>query len=187
MAARTKGGVLLARREYVTERFGGAGWRQVLRSLPEADRATLDGSLLASAWYPFELNDRLDRAIAAVLGTGRKEIFKDMGAWSARRNLSGPHKAFLAPGEPDRFLASTSTIYSYYYDVGRRTWQATGATSGVITTHDAETFSETDCLTVIGWYEEALKMCGARTVTMTEPECRARGAACCRYEVRWEV
>jgi uncharacterized protein (TIGR02265 family) len=110
-----------------------------------------------------------------------------MGAWSAKRNLSGPHKAFLAPGKPDRFLANTATIYSYYYDVGRRTWQATGPTSGVIITHDAETFSEIDCLTVIGWYEEALKMCGARTVTMTEPECRARGGACCRYELRWEV
>jgi hypothetical protein len=61
----------------------------------------------------------------------------------------------------------------------------TGAKEAVLTTHDAETFSAPDCLTVIGWYRKALEMCGATTVRIVEEECRARGGAVCRYRVSW--
>ncbi|MEE8277108.1 MAG: hypothetical protein V3R89_00080 [Thermoanaerobaculia bacterium] len=47
--------------------------------------------------------------------------------------------------------------------------------------------AEADCLTVIGWYEEALRMCGAKRVTMTEETCRAKGGPYCRYRVSWEI
>jgi hypothetical protein len=44
-----------------------------------------------------------------------------------------------------------------------------------------------DCLTFIGWYKEALKMCGAASVEVREEECRARGGALCRYRIRWTM
>ena len=56
-----------------------------------------------------------------------------------------------------------------------------------MTTIDAETFSEVDCLTVIGWYKEALKMCGAKAVFMIETRCRARGDDVCQYRVNWQM
>ena len=62
-----------------------------------------------------------------------------------------------------------------------------GEHEGVLTTHDAEAFSTVDCLTVIGWYKEALKMCGAATVEMREEACRAKGDPCCRYRLRWTM
>jgi len=40
-------------------------------------------------------------------------------------------------------------------------------------------------MTVMGWYKQALKMCGARSVDMVEDACRARGGDCCRYVVNW--
>ena len=45
-------------------------------------------------------------------------------------------------------------------------------------TSEAETFSVTDCLTVVGWYKEALKMSGAKHVRIQEEECRAKGGLC---------
>ena len=51
--------------------------------------------------------------------------------------------------------------------------------------YDAETFSVPDCLTVIGWYKEALRMCGASKVTIEEVAYRARGDEFCRYEFSW--
>jgi len=59
--------------------------------------------------------------------------------------------------------------------------------SGIMTTHDAETFSVPDCLTVVGWYRETLKMCGAKNVEMEEETCRAKGGPYCRYRVQWEI
>jgi hypothetical protein len=120
-----------------------------------------------------------------VLGEGAQEIFERIGRASAQQNLSGPHRAFAARRDPAWFMSATDRIYGFYYDTGRRTYEGTGPTSGVITTYAAETFSETDCLTVIGWYKEALTMCGATEVEMTEEACRAKGSPFCRYQISW--
>lgn len=185
MSTNVKGAAILARRTFVSDEYGDGAWTKILDALPVGDREALQGTILASTWHPFELNNRLDSAIVAVLGEGAREIFEKIGRSSARQNLSGPHRAFAARRDPAWFLAATDRIYGFYYDNGRRTYESTGPNSGVITTHDAETFSETDCLTVIGWYKEALEMCGANAVEMTEEICRAGGSPFCRYQISW--
>jgi uncharacterized protein (TIGR02265 family) len=147
----------------------------------------LCGPISNVGWYPFALGQKVDAAIVKVLGKGDQNFFKKVGAASAQSNLTTVHKHFLAPGNPAAFLAHAPLIYRFYYDTGRREYQATGPTSGVLTTYDAETFSHVDCLTVIGWYEEALRMCGAKDVVMVEEECRANGKPHCRYRVHWTM
>ena len=186
MTTKVKGAAILARRTFVGDEYGEGAWTKILDSLPEADREALQGTILASTWHPFELNNRLDSAIVAVLGGGSREIFERIGRASARQNLSGPHRAFAARRDPAWFLSATDRIYGFYYDTGYRTFESTGSNSGMITTFDAETFSETDCLTVIGWYKEALAMCGASEVEMTEEACRANGKPHCRYRISWK-
>ena len=187
MSTQVKGAVLLARRAYVTKDFGDIGWQKVLDELPERSRSTIEGNLLSTQWYPFSVNLDLDATIVKVLGGGNNSIFKDIGAASASENLGGPHRPFLAPGKPDVFLSRTAAIYSFYYDIGRRDYEATGPTSGTMTTFGGETASKNDCLTVIGWYEAALKMCGARQVDMVEDSCRANGDPYCRYQISWQM
>lgn len=185
MSVKVKGAAILSRRAFVVEEYGEDAWARLLEKLDEEDRVQLQGRVLTSSWHPFELNERLDGAIVAELGGGDPAIFERIGARSARGNLTGPHAAFLAEGDPDRFLAATDRIFKFYYDTGHRTYEATGPGSGIITTYEAETSSHTDCLTVIGWYKEALKMCGAENVEMTEESCRAQGGPHCRYRLKW--
>jgi hypothetical protein len=154
--------------------------------MPPGDQELL-AVIVASKWYPFETGERLDRAIVRVLGGGRGSVFEDIGARSARRSLANEHEPFLTPGDPQAFLRFAGVIYRYYYDTGRREYEETGSTSGVLTTYDAETFSTGDCLTVIGWYKVALQMCGAKNVRVVEEECRAAGGSCCRYVVNWDA
>lgn len=187
MAMTVGGGVILSRKAYVQKEFGEGAWNRVLETLPEEDRETLGGLILSVTWYPFDLNERLDKAIVEVLGKGEERIFEDIGAHSAKEALADRHAHLLTPGDPAKFLEKTDRVYSFYYGTGRREYEATGPTSGVMTTYDAETFSKTDCRTVIGWYKEALKQCGARVVTMTEEQCRAEGAEYCRYRIRWAM
>ena len=52
-------------------------------------------------------------------------------------------------------------------------------------TFDAECVTETDCLTVVGWYERALELSGARGGRVEETQCRARGAPHCEYHLSW--
>jgi uncharacterized SAM-binding protein YcdF (DUF218 family) len=104
---------------------------------------------------------------------------------SAETNLSTIHASYLTKGDAHTFLAKSPSIYSLYYETGRREYQRTGPSEGVLTTYEAETFSAPDCLTVVGWYRKALEMCGVPGARITEEECRARGGAVCRYRVRW--
>ena len=180
-----KGSVLKTRMAFVEEEFGPGAGERVLASLSEADRRALH-MLYTIRWYPFDLATRLDDAIVAVLGGGNQDLFERLGAASAEKNLATLHKNLLSPGDPHGFLEKAETIYALYYDLGHREYARTGATSGTITTHDAETFSRTDCRTVVGWYRRALELCGTSNVRVTESTCRARGGPVCRYEFGWD-
>jgi uncharacterized protein (TIGR02265 family) len=181
-----KGSVLRSRLALVKKLGPDDGLDRVLGRLSLQEREVL-GSLLASAWYPFELGKHLDEAIVRELGGGRTAFFEELGAASAEQNLgaAGVHRAFLVPGDPQAFLAKAPMIYSYYYEGGRREYERTGEKEAVLTTHEAETFSAPDCLTVVGWYRRALEMCGAAAPRVVEEECRAQGGAVCRYRLSW--
>ena len=179
-----KGAVLKSRLAFVEEHFGKDGVQRVLQSLGPDDQRPLR-MLFTSNWYPFELGRRLDDAIVRVLGNGRPEFFERLGAASADKNLSSLHAGYLTPGDPQAFLAKAPQIYALYYETGRREYRRTGDKAGVLTTHEAETFSAPDCLTVVGWYRRALELCGAREVQVEEVECRAKGGTVCRYDLSW--
>ena len=182
-----KGLVIHARREFVEEHFGEGAWERVLQALTEEDREHLGGTIFAARWYPFEIGSKLDEAIVDVLGGGRWEIFEEIGRKSAERSLAKEHQSFLAPGDPQSFMKKANLIYKFYYDTGYREYEQTGPTSGIMTTYESETYSAPDCLTVIGWYKEALRMCGAKEVKAVEEECRAQGGSCCRYRFEWKI
>lgn len=180
-----KGAILKARLAFVEQHWGREGLERVIAALPDDDQRALR-TVLTVKWYPFPLGERLDAAIVSVLGGGKTEVFEALGVASADANLSSVHKQFLTPGRPHAFLAKAPQIYGFYYETGRRTYEQTGENAGVMTTHEAETFSAPDCLSVIGWYRRALELCGAHGVAIDEDECRARGGQVCRYRIRWD-
>jgi uncharacterized protein (TIGR02265 family) len=182
---RIKGSVLKARLTLVEQLVPQDGVARVLEALPEEDRQTLR-SLLPSTWYPFALGERLDQAIVARIGRGNPAFFERLGEASAQANLTGVHRQFLVQGDPHAFLAQTSMIYSFYYDQGRREYEAAGPRQALLTTYDADVFSVPDCSTVVGWHRRALEMCGVTNPRVVEEECRARGGKVCRYRVSWD-
>jgi uncharacterized protein (TIGR02265 family) len=182
---KVKGSVLRSRLSFVEGTFGEEDLRRVLESLSAEDQEALD-RMLPSTWLPFEVGRRLDDSIVKVLGGGRPEFFERLGIASAEKNLTTVHSMFLTPGDPHAFLAKAPHIYRLYYQTGRRDYEQTGEKAGVLTTTDAETFSNADCMTVIGWYKRALEYCGATNPQVVEEECRAKGGEACRYRVSWE-
>lgn len=181
-----KGLVIQSRKEFVEEHFGAGAWEKVLGALPQADQNALHGVIFAAQWYPFEIGRRVDQAVVKILGGGDKKVFEEMGAKSAKRSLAKEHITFLSPGDPQSFMKKAPMIYRFYYDTGYREYEETGPNSGVMTTYEAESYSALDCLTVIGWYKEALRICGAKNVRVVEEECRATGGSYCRYLFQWQ-
>lgn len=180
---KVKGGTLLARLAFVREQRGESGEERVLARLPESDRSTCF-PILTGGWYPFELSERLDEAIAQEMGMG-EEVFLLIGEKSAEQNLGGPHRAMLSEGDPHGFLRRAPQIYQMYYDSGRRTYERLGDTKAALRTYEAPTFSRHDCMSVVGWHRKALAMCGAKNVRVIETKCRTKGAQFCEYILEW--
>ena len=177
MAGKVKGGAIQSRLAFVRDHGGEDAVRRVLARLSEEDRREC-ARLLAASWYPFELNERLDEAIAAEMGMGEK---------SATHNLGSTHRVFIVDRDPHGLLRRAAQIYQAYYDTGRRTYERLGDTKAVLRTYDSETFSRHDCLTVVGWHRKAIEMCGGTNVRVTETKCRARGADVCEYVCEWSA
>ena len=181
-----RGSILLARLAFVREKNGAEAVEKILNTLSREDQAVLRGKVWEGGSYAFELNERLDRAIANTLSPkDPNRVFVEMGRASAETNLLGPQKTLVTPGDPHRFLAQAPYIYMLYYAKGRRTYEKLGPTRGVMKTFDAEVVSAQDCLTVVGWYERGLEICGAQGVRIEERHCRARGHAFCEYVCEW--
>lgn len=185
MAGRIKGFVLTSRINFVRERFGDDAWDKVVAALPREDAEKLGGVILPSSWFPVELEARLDDAVIRVIGGKSEEAFRELGRQSAIQNLAKFQTAFLKGKTPQTFLEQTPSIYKIYYDAGSREYQPSGANAGTLITTGAENVTVGDCLTIIGWHEQALAMVGAKNVKITHPVCKARGGTVCRYEVSW--
>ena len=187
-AARIKGSVLITRINLLMKQGGTGRLQQVLQRLPPADRKVLEGVIMPIGWYPLELNLRLDMAIAEALSPrDRDKAFVEMGRASAEENLNGPHHVFIRKGDPHFLLSHAPEIYRLYYAVGHRSYEKTGPRGGVLRTVGAESVTEADCLTIIGWYERAIEMSGGRDVRIQHPKCRARGNGHCEYHCAWEL
>jgi uncharacterized protein (TIGR02265 family) len=180
---KVKGGVLQARLEFVRENRDAQTAERVLARLSEEDQKVCR-HLLVGMWYPFELNERLDDAIAAEMGMGDK-VFELMGEKSASHNLTSAHRLFIVDKDPHALLRRAPQIYQMYYDTGHRTYESLGEKKAVLRTFEAATFSRHDCLTVVGWHRKAIEMCGGKNVRVTETKCRANGADVCEYVCEW--
>ncbi len=180
-----KGTVLVSRLAFVRGQRGGNGVDAVLAKLPDEERRVLSSTIMPFGWYTFELATRLDAAIAEVMDQG-KGIFRALGAASARDNLSADHKRFVAGRDPHGLLRNAASIYRLYYDTGERTYERAGDKCAVLRTLQSRTYSAADCLTVVGWHEKAIEMCGGQQVRVNETLCRARGSKMCEYVCEWE-
>ena len=94
----------------------------------------------------------------------------------------------LAPLERDPLglLKGAASIYRAYYKSGHRTYERAGERKVILRTFDSETFSRADCLTVVGWHERVIGMCGGKNARVEETLCRARGDAVCEYVCEWD-
>lgn len=179
-----KGGVIQARIAFVKDLKGAEAAERVLSRLTDDDRKQLK-SILSASWYPFELNKRLDAAIASEVGMGEK-IFKLMGVKSAEHNLNTTHRAFIVQKDPHGLLRRAAPIYQMYYNTGHRTYEQLAEKKAVLRTFESTTHSKEDCQTVIGWHEKAIEMCGGTNVRVTDPKCRDRGDEICEYLCEWQ-
>jgi hypothetical protein len=182
-----KGSTIRTRRDFVLRYHGPEAWSRVRGALRDADRDLLDGALLASAWYPFDLCTRLERAIVDACAEGDERICVDMGAFSAAENLATLYRTFLAGGEsPADFYKRLEQLYPTLHDFGSMNVFKPENRDEIHIVHDYQGFAtRTNCLAALGFFRGAAVSVAIPAVRVEETWCQALGNASCLLVVTW--
>ncbi len=183
--AKTVGTGILNLKAFVAERLPAGAWERVLAALPAGDAEQLK-SATAVGWYDLALFRRLLRAIDQVGGAGDLALMPRLGAYEAERDLNGFFRFILKVANPAYTIEQAGRLWRKFQDSGSLTVERQSATHCIGTLADWGVVDEALCIEV-GWYmARSLELVGAKALVFQHPECRAKGAAVCRFDFRWE-
>ena len=183
-----KGTAISGRRQYVLRHHGEEKLRAVLGELKDQDAARrIEGGVLKSAWYPYDLFIDLTETIDRVVGRGDGKLFRAMAAQTAEDDLSTVYKVFFKFLQPMFIFGKAASLWSSYYTSGKL--QATEKAPGDIELEilDFETPSFAHCESVVGWAQRSIELTGVKSVRADHLECRGKGARRCRMHFTWKA
>jgi hypothetical protein len=184
---RIKGAAIRARLDYVRARHGDGTLARILPHLPDVDRAVLEGALLPSAWYPFRILERFDRALVAEIPGDEEAIFDDAGRHVAHQHARSIYRVFFRDDDPDRVLRVASCVFSSYYSgLGRAAVVGVEDGSRRIQVEAADVTSRGHCRATLAYFREVLVACTARVVRARELSCRCWGDGECAFDFSWD-
>jgi len=165
---------------------GRSCWHASLRdSRPRTGRCSRDIPLPGS-FFPLELNERLDEAIAhSVNPLDPSGVYRELGRASAQKNLLKFHAVFLRGQNPHAVLAGFPAVRGTYYSDGTASYDRTGDTGGVLRVKGASSHSWPDCESTAGYFERAIALVGAKEVRVELARCCGRGDELCEFRCGW--
>jgi predicted hydrocarbon binding protein len=179
--ANVKGSKLSSKLTFVREQFGPAAHETLLARVSAADRAAL-ANVIDLRWYPFELYDRLLRAVVTVFGNGDEALLDRMGAHSAQHQLSNIYAAYKRD-ELVRMLKNMVPMHSHMNDPGHmQVVTDAGGVCTIVVTEPKSTAAA--CRVSRAFYKRVAELAGAPNVRVEESTCTARGDDACRFEIR---
>ncbi len=177
---RVKGSSIRSKFEFVNERFGEAAVRRLKERFRDRDGLL---PVLDSAMYPFAIYDEVNRAIAEEFYDGDLARLAEVGAYSARKVLTGVYRAFAAGKDFPGFLKRAAVLHERFYSHGEMLVDLdAGGRACQITLRGAPTYSEADLYIAGGFYAGAAELLGTESLDWN----LAWDSSGARFDLRWE-
>src|SRR5260370_19455895 len=125
---KVKGGMLKAHLQWVAQNRPDLTVEDLCGRVSASTAAVLRGLVLAIGWYPFRAMVETDRAIAEACRGDPEALFKELGRYSARLNLSTSYKVYTL-SEPQTFFQTPARAHGQFQDFGRAEYDPTGPAS----------------------------------------------------------
>jgi hypothetical protein len=184
--AEVKGAAYVSTFDFIARRFGPDAKNRVLARLSAEDRELLGGLILAAGWYPVAPLPRLLRAMDQTLGSGDLALSTERGQWVAINDMKTTHKLLLKLVSPSWVIEkATLSLWKNFQRSGRWETLRQGNSGAQATLHDHALTDEAFCATLKGWMLGLLTLAGCKQISVEHPECRARRAKACVYQVTW--
>jgi hypothetical protein len=122
-APRIKGAVIKDPRDWMRTAYAPEAYQAALAKLSDADRAFVDGNILAGSWYPIEPWDRFQAAMRAeaLARRGHNDLqfsmrnMREAGSVIVR----GIYKFLLGLLSPESAVSKLAIVYNRVYSEGR--------------------------------------------------------------------
>lgn len=182
---KVKGTILRTRMEFLLERYGDDAPARLLGALSEGDRRAVEAALPGS-WISFPLANRVDEAVARTFAGNDIGVCREIGAFSAKRNLATVYRMFVdqSGGDPHRLMENLSNLHGIMYDWG---WTRATRVADTVSRLEGDyegAATRANCLTAVGFYAEALQALDIGA-SVEETGCQVDGAPLCAYTIRW--
>jgi len=177
--------------KYAKIKWGEEGLKKVLDSLSKEDRAIFDKKIDPLEWYPFSTYVNVLVVIDKVFGKGDLSVCKDIGIWSAERDLAAVFNLYTKGifKNPSTLKTAPHVMWTNYYSKGDMVFSEiptvidipeVKATARIIDFPDA---AKPNCRLLEGWIQSVFQHVveDARIFTATEIKCRVDGDEYCEY------
>ena len=190
---RAKGSIFLNSRDYIVNSMGESVWKLILANLPDGDAEFFENNLVKTEWYPVPYVNRLINTYDLIAGNGDFLSIVPIAEYIAKKDLGPVFEVFIDLKNPQVVLNSAPSLWSRYFDTGRMDVESVNMDAKSSTLRLYELADETKAsgvaictFAVPEWFRTGLLMSGADSVSITQTECRYKGAEACKYEVTWE-
>jgi hypothetical protein len=184
-----RGGMILSRLLYIRAWHGESALRELVQRFSPSDRAMLDNPGV-SGLYPLALLVRLDRAIVRTFGADVPDVLERLGEFSADLSLGSTLDPALGKDVPS-WLGATRNLNLRFQDFGEA-----DSTFGNLQSHTHEAvvtlkYSPAPpspyCASGVGYFRQAVRLCGGENVEVAITSCAQTGTGECRFLVRWNT
>lgn len=182
-----KGTAVIATREFVKTRFGTAGFKQWVESMPEKSAEIYRGAIMLNNWY--DLKDALvvpTEKIGEIFFARDKKSAWDVGRFSADYGLRGIYKIFVSMASPQFIISKAAGILPTYYSPSKIETEKTGTKSVLVKITEFPEINEVLESRIGGWIERALEICGCEGLKINKVSAGSQGHGPTIYDIKWD-
>jgi hypothetical protein len=183
--ANVKAAAVLARIQFVKERFGERGYARVLDAIEATTRARLGALVLSQEWLPLACLTELIETTERLFGNGDNELCREMARFAADANLTTLYRIFFRISSASYVLGKASALWNVHYDSGRLEIVEPKPKHITLRIVDFETPHCLHCRSVFAWAERSVELSGGKDVSASYTECRRRGAGACGFTLSY--
>jgi predicted hydrocarbon binding protein len=180
--AKVKGVMFGARKQFLVDTLGEAGYTEFLEKLTQRTRSYIK-TPLASSWCEFESLVELDRAIYETLRAQHPNVLALIGAASAELGIGKVYRS-LDTEELAKFMENNALFHNQYQKFGSVTFEKT-PTGGRMIYSNYPVYSPIFCASAFGFFLESILRHGGTDPTVVETRCQTHGDKTCTFEMTW--
>ncbi len=182
--ATSKGTILRSLLKFIEKELSPEQRARAIAALLDADRRVIEQpSILATQKIPEVTLNRLTAASAAAKG----ESLDSFGRRAGRAELSdavGVYRFLTIVLTPTALLHKASALWSTVHSHGQLLIEkeTAGSARVLLTNFPSE---EAHCVRMMGWFEGAGALTGAKNVNVVHDVCMVRGGGDCQWQLTW--